>query len=57
MHGSIGYTQTIADSDFENLIPEEHFLKKVTKLVNFSFANKLTKELYNPNKGRPSISP
>lgn len=57
MQGSISYTKTISNSDFENLIPGEHFLKKVNQLVDFSFANKLTEKLYSPNKGRPSISP
>ncbi|GAN28253.1 transposase DDE domain protein [Legionella pneumophila] len=57
MQGSIRYKKAISGSDFEDLIPEEHFLKKVNQLVDFSFANKLTEDLYSPNKGRPSISP
>lgn len=57
MQGSIRYKKGISGLVFADLIPEEHFLKKVNQLVDFSFANKLTEDLYSPNKGRPSISP
>lgn len=55
MQGIINFNETI--SEFEDLIPANHFLKKVNQSIDFSFANKLTESLYSPNKGRPSISP
>lgn len=55
MQGIINFNKQI--SEFEDLIPANHFLKKVSHNVDFSFANKLTEALYSPNKGRPSVSP
>jgi len=55
MQGIINFNKQI--SEFEDLIPANHFLKKVNDNVDLSFANKLTEALYSPNNGRPSISP
>lgn len=41
----------------EELIPKNHFLRKVNKIVDFGFVRELVKELYNENMGRPSIDP
>lgn len=51
MQGIINFNKQI--SEFEDLIPANHFLKKVNDNVDLSFANKLTEALYS----RPSISP
>jgi len=48
------------DSDYlilENLISQDHFLRKVNQHIDFSFINVLTESCYSPNNGRPSISP
>lgn len=41
----------------ENLVPENHFLRKVEQLVDFSFIYEETRNCYCQNNGRPSIDP
>ena len=41
----------------ENLVPSNHILRKINKYIDFSFIRDLTKDLYCPNNGRPSIDP
>ena len=41
----------------EDLVPKEHFLRKVDKHVNFSFIYDEVKGLYSTKIGRPSIDP
>lgn len=48
MQGIINFNKKISEFD---LIPANHFLKKVNHYVDFSFANKLTEALYKqPSK-------
>ena len=39
----------------EELIPEDHFLRKVDAAEDFSFIHDMCKELYSPDNGRPAI--
>ena len=39
------------------LIPPDHILRKIDKVVDFSFVNIETESCYCPNNGRPSIPP
>ena len=41
----------------EQLIPEEHLLRKVEKAVDFSFIHELCAPLYCADNGRPAIEP
>ena len=41
----------------EELVPQDHLLRKIEKAVDFSFIHDLCKELYSPNIGRPAIEP
>ena len=41
----------------EELVPEDHLLRKIYKAIDFSFTNKLYKPYYCGNNGRPSIEP
>ncbi|KOA84482.1 hypothetical protein ADU74_11265 [Clostridium botulinum] len=41
----------------ENLVPENHILRKIDKFIDFSFIRDLTKDLYCPDNGRPSVDP
>ncbi|ABK62161.1 ISBma2, transposase [Clostridium novyi NT] len=41
----------------ENLVPENHILRKIDKYIDFSFIRDLTKDLYCPDNGRPSVDP
>lgn len=41
----------------ENLVPENHFLRKLDRLVDFSFIREQTRAYYCHNNGRPCIDP
>jgi len=43
--------------DIESLLPENHLLRKIEKVIDLSFVRKLTEEFYCPNNGRPSVDP
>ena len=42
--------------NLDSLVPEDHFLKKLEKLVSFDFVRELTKDYYS-HTGKPSIDP
>ena len=41
----------------EELVPEDHLLRKMEKAVDFSFIHDLCKDLYCVDNGRPAIEP
>lgn len=41
----------------EDLVPEEHLLRKIEKAIDWSFIYDLVKDKYSEDKGRPSIDP
>lgn len=41
----------------ENLVPQDHLLRKIDKYISFSFIKDLTKDLYCPDNGRPALDP
>lgn len=41
----------------ENLVPQDHILRKIDKYIDFSFITDLTKDLYCANNGRPAVNP
>ena len=41
----------------EQLVPEDHFLRKVDRAVDFSFIYELCAPLYCADNGRPAIDP
>jgi transposase len=41
----------------EELVPADHLLRKIRKVIDFSFIYEKTKNLYCPNNGRPAIDP
>ena len=43
--------------ELSGLIPANHILKKINKLIDFSFIYPMVKKLYANNFGRPSIDP
>jgi transposase len=43
--------------DIETLIPQNHILRKIDKLLDLSFVRELTSQYYCHNNGRPSIDP
>lgn len=41
----------------ENLVPENHLLRKIDKVIDFSFINEICRPYYCENNGRPAIAP
>jgi transposase len=41
----------------ENLVPQNHILRKIDKYIDFSFIRELTKDLYCLDNGRPGFDP
>ena len=39
----------------EELVPQDHLLKKIDKYINFSFIRDLTRDLYCHTNGRPAV--
>jgi len=41
----------------EDLVPQDHILRQIDKLVDFSFVSDTVKDCYCPNNGRPGVDP
>jgi len=41
----------------DNLVPDDHLLRKIDKYISFSFINEICKPYYCENNGRPAIEP
>lgn len=41
----------------ENLVPENHLLRKIDKYIDFTFINEICRPYYCQNNGRPAIEP
>lgn len=41
----------------EDLVPQDHLLRKISKTIDFSFIREKTKHLYCNNNGRPAVDP
>ena len=41
----------------DQLVPEDHILRKIDKYIDFSFIYDLVEEKYSPDNGRPSLDP
>lgn len=46
-------TFVFGDEVFAKMIPEDHFLRKVNRTIDFSRVNDLCKDLYSEDEGRP----
>ncbi len=42
---------------YDQLIPEDHFLRRLKKVIDLSFVNRLVSKLYSKGMGRPSWPP
>ena len=47
----------IAFHALEDLVPEEHLLRKIDRYIDFSFIYDLVEDVYRLDNGRPSIDP
>lgn len=43
--------------NLEDLVPEDHLLRKIDKYIDFSFIEDLTYDLYSHDNGRPALDP
>ena len=43
--------------NIEQMIPKNHLLRKLDRLLNLSFIRKMTAALYCQDNGRPSVDP
>lgn len=41
----------------DELVPKNHLLRKIDRVIDWSFIYELVKEKYSPDFGRPSIDP
>ena len=41
----------------EQLVPQDHLLRKIDRSIDFSFIRRLCAPLYSDNLGRPAIEP
>ena len=41
----------------EQLVPQDHLLRKIDRSIDFSFIRRLCAPLYSANLGRPAIEP
>ena len=41
----------------EDLVPQEHILRKIDSAIDFTYIYELVGDLYCPDNGRPSIDP
>jgi len=58
MQGSHGFQpQTRTVIDLESFIPDDHFLRRVDRVLEMSFVRELTARCYASRRGRPSIDP
>ena len=58
MQGKLQSTdQTSVTFDFDSIIPKDHILKKIDKIIDFNLIRKITEPCYSSNNGRPSIDP
>lgn len=49
--------QTLEVVYIENLVPQDHILRKIAKYIDFSFIRDITKEYYCLDNGRPGVDP
>lgn len=54
---SKGHQQKMELVFIENLVPENHILRKIDKYIDFSFINEICRPYYCENNGRPAIEP
>lgn len=41
----------------DELVPQDHLLRRIEKYIDFSFINEICREYYCPDNGRPAVEP
>ncbi len=42
---------------YDRIVPQDHLLRKINQVVDFSFVHDLVKDRYTPDFGRPAEDP
>ncbi|MFC2027118.1 IS1182 family transposase [Chloroflexota bacterium] len=42
---------------YDRIVPEDHLLRKINQVVDFSFVREIVKDKYDPNMGKPAWDP
>src|SRR4030065_1683194 len=42
---------------YDRIVPQDHLLRKINQVVDFSFVHELVKDRYTPDFGRPAEDP
>jgi transposase len=42
---------------YDKIVPSDHLLRKINRVVDFSFVNDLVRDRYTPDFGRPAEDP
>lgn len=42
---------------YDRIVPQDHLLRRINAVVDFSFVNELVKDKYTPDFGRPAEDP
>ena len=42
---------------YDKIVPQDHLLRKINAVVDFSFVNDLVRDRYTPDFGRPAEDP
>jgi transposase len=50
-------TDQVESVVMSDLVPEEHLLRQISRVLDFSFIYELVVDKYSPDKGRPGIDP
>jgi transposase len=50
-------TSFYGDYLYDRIVPQDHLLRKINQVVDFSFINDIVKDRYNPDFGRPAEDP
>ena len=48
---------TLQVVDLESLVPKDHLLRKIDKVIDFNFVYNLVEHLYSKDTGRPAVDP
>lgn len=43
--------------DIESMVPKEHLVRQIDRIIDFEFIRTIVKDYYSEDKGRPSIDP
>lgn len=55
--GKAKHSEQVEYVVMSDLVPENHLLKQIDRVLDFAFIYELVEDKYSPDKGRPGIDP